>query len=201
MWKTRRLRPRPAGSPEAPFSARSCLRLPRASASLGQSAAWAALAGHIGHVFHIGVYPGGRGDNGTGAGALAMKSKGVRCSSTSASGESSAHTQSVTSPQSITGQRHAWPGSGLGAWRRLAAGLAAGAAAAGAAALGGRLLAGDARVRFLGADGARSGVGALACARAGEVRRAFGADGARAGEAPRALAGDLRARCFDGAEG
>ena len=54
MWKTRRLRPRPAGSPEAPFSARSCLRLPRASASLGQSAAWAALAGHIGLVFNIG---------------------------------------------------------------------------------------------------------------------------------------------------
>ena len=53
MWKTRRLRPRPAGSPEAPSSARSCLRLPRASASLGQSAAWAALAGHIGLVFHI----------------------------------------------------------------------------------------------------------------------------------------------------
>eukprot|EP00964_Phaeocystis_antarctica_P025385 scaffold14265_cov58-Phaeocystis_antarctica.AAC.4 len=49
------LRPRPAGSPEAPFSARPCLRLPRASASLGQSAAWAALAGHIGLVFHIGV--------------------------------------------------------------------------------------------------------------------------------------------------
>ena len=54
MWKTRRLRPRPAGSPEAPPSARACLRLPRASASLGQSAAWAALAGHIGLVFHIG---------------------------------------------------------------------------------------------------------------------------------------------------
>ena len=53
MWKTRGLRPRPAGSPEAPFSARSCLRLPRASASLGQSAACAALAGHIGLVFHI----------------------------------------------------------------------------------------------------------------------------------------------------
>ena len=34
-----------SGSPEASFSAaRSCLRLPRASASLGQSAAWAALA-------------------------------------------------------------------------------------------------------------------------------------------------------------
>eukprot|EP00964_Phaeocystis_antarctica_P065103 scaffold39225_cov60-Phaeocystis_antarctica.AAC.2 len=55
MWKTRVLRPRPAGSPEAPFSARSCLRLPRASASLGQSAAWVALTGHIGLVFHIGA--------------------------------------------------------------------------------------------------------------------------------------------------
>eukprot|EP00964_Phaeocystis_antarctica_P037226 scaffold21268_cov60-Phaeocystis_antarctica.AAC.1 len=61
MWKTRRLRPRPAGSPEAPSSARSCLRLPRASASLGQSAAWAALAGHIGLVFHIGATIGPRG--------------------------------------------------------------------------------------------------------------------------------------------
>eukprot|EP00964_Phaeocystis_antarctica_P083332 scaffold52427_cov59-Phaeocystis_antarctica.AAC.3 len=48
MWKTRQLRPQPAGSPEAPFNARSCLRLPRASARLGQSAAWAALAGHNG---------------------------------------------------------------------------------------------------------------------------------------------------------
>eukprot|EP00964_Phaeocystis_antarctica_P160581 scaffold132300_cov60-Phaeocystis_antarctica.AAC.1 len=44
------LRPslRPAGPPEASFSAISCLRLPQASASLGQSAAWAALAGYIG---------------------------------------------------------------------------------------------------------------------------------------------------------
>ena len=55
MWKPRRLRPRPAGSPEAPSSARSCLRLPRASASLGQSAAWASLVGHIGPVSHIGM--------------------------------------------------------------------------------------------------------------------------------------------------
>ena len=61
MWKTRRLRARPAGSLEAPFSARSCLRLPRASASLGQSAAWAALAGHIGLVFHLGDFGGMRG--------------------------------------------------------------------------------------------------------------------------------------------
>ena len=49
--KARRLRPRPAGSPEASFSARSRLRLPRASASLGQSASWAAPAGHIGRVY------------------------------------------------------------------------------------------------------------------------------------------------------
>ena len=34
----------PAGAPEAAFSVRSCLRLPRASASLGQSATCAALA-------------------------------------------------------------------------------------------------------------------------------------------------------------
>ena len=31
-----------------PFSARSCLRPPQASACLGQSASWAALAGHTG---------------------------------------------------------------------------------------------------------------------------------------------------------
>tara|TARA_B100000795_G_scaffold89561_1_gene65187 strand:- start:543 stop:1208 length:666 start_codon:yes stop_codon:yes gene_type:complete len=35
---------RPAGSLEGPLSARSCLRLPGASASLGRSAAWPALA-------------------------------------------------------------------------------------------------------------------------------------------------------------
>ena len=35
---------RSAGVPEAVFSARACLRLPQASASPGQSAAWAALA-------------------------------------------------------------------------------------------------------------------------------------------------------------
>ena len=40
--KTRLLRLRPAGSPEAPLSARACLELPGASASLGQSAAWEA---------------------------------------------------------------------------------------------------------------------------------------------------------------
>ena len=41
----------PAGAPQAPLSARPCLGLPQASASLGQSAAWAALAGHIGRAF------------------------------------------------------------------------------------------------------------------------------------------------------
>eukprot|EP00964_Phaeocystis_antarctica_P086413 scaffold54714_cov59-Phaeocystis_antarctica.AAC.3 len=46
---------RPAGSPEAPLSARSCLRLPPASASLGQSVHRAALAGHPGLVFDIGA--------------------------------------------------------------------------------------------------------------------------------------------------
>ena len=53
MWKTRWLRPRPAGSPEASLCARARLRLPQAPASLGQSAAWAALAGPTGLVFHI----------------------------------------------------------------------------------------------------------------------------------------------------
>eukprot|EP00964_Phaeocystis_antarctica_P003234 scaffold1727_cov61-Phaeocystis_antarctica.AAC.6 len=48
MWKTRWLRPRPTGAPGASFSARLCSRLPRASASLGQSAACAAQAGNIG---------------------------------------------------------------------------------------------------------------------------------------------------------
>eukprot|EP00964_Phaeocystis_antarctica_P050717 scaffold29523_cov69-Phaeocystis_antarctica.AAC.6 len=43
--EARGVRPRLAGSPEASDSARSCSRLPRASASLGQLAAWAALAG------------------------------------------------------------------------------------------------------------------------------------------------------------
>jgi hypothetical protein len=37
--------PRPAGSPEAAFSARADLRLPGASVSLGQSAAWSEPAG------------------------------------------------------------------------------------------------------------------------------------------------------------
>ena len=54
-WKRRWLRPRPAGSPEASFSARSCSRLPQASASVGQSASWAALAGHTGLVFDLGA--------------------------------------------------------------------------------------------------------------------------------------------------
>jgi len=57
MSKTRGLRPRPAGSLEALFSARSCPRLTRASASLGRSAAWAALPS-IGRVFDIGEYCG-----------------------------------------------------------------------------------------------------------------------------------------------
>eukprot|EP00964_Phaeocystis_antarctica_P068927 scaffold41797_cov66-Phaeocystis_antarctica.AAC.1 len=42
------LRLRPAAPPEAPLKARPRLRLPRASASLGQPAAWAALAGRAG---------------------------------------------------------------------------------------------------------------------------------------------------------
>ena len=50
MSRTRLLSLRPAGSLEASSSARLCLRLPGAFASLGQSAAWAALAGHIGLV-------------------------------------------------------------------------------------------------------------------------------------------------------
>eukprot|EP00964_Phaeocystis_antarctica_P141403 scaffold106435_cov72-Phaeocystis_antarctica.AAC.3 len=51
MSKTSWLSLRPAGSPEASFSARACLRLPGASGSLGQSVGWAALAGQIGLVF------------------------------------------------------------------------------------------------------------------------------------------------------
>eukprot|EP00964_Phaeocystis_antarctica_P011924 scaffold6578_cov61-Phaeocystis_antarctica.AAC.3 len=54
MWGTRWLRPPPAGSPAAPSSARSCSRLwPGASVNLGQPAAWAALAGQKGLVFHL----------------------------------------------------------------------------------------------------------------------------------------------------
>eukprot|EP00964_Phaeocystis_antarctica_P160255 scaffold131735_cov24-Phaeocystis_antarctica.AAC.2 len=45
---------RPAGSPEAPVSARACLKLPGRSASPGQSAAWATLAGHTGLGFDTG---------------------------------------------------------------------------------------------------------------------------------------------------
>ena len=55
VWKTRWLRPRLTGAPEASLSARLCSGLPRTSDSLGHPAAWAALAGHIGLVFHIGV--------------------------------------------------------------------------------------------------------------------------------------------------
>ena len=52
---TRRRSHRPAGSPEAAFTAGSCFRLPQASASLGQSASWAALVCHIGLAFIIGI--------------------------------------------------------------------------------------------------------------------------------------------------
>ena len=51
---TRRCRLRPAGSPEASLSAGSHLRLLQAPASLGQSAARAALAGHTGLGFDRG---------------------------------------------------------------------------------------------------------------------------------------------------
>eukprot|EP00964_Phaeocystis_antarctica_P116782 scaffold80691_cov51-Phaeocystis_antarctica.AAC.2 len=54
MSKTSWLSLRPAGSLEAALSARPCRRLPRALASLGQSAAWAALVGHSGRGFDIG---------------------------------------------------------------------------------------------------------------------------------------------------
>ena len=43
----------PAGAPEAACSAGPCLRLPQAPASLGQSAARAALAGHTGLGFDV----------------------------------------------------------------------------------------------------------------------------------------------------
>ena len=56
MSKARLLSRRPAGAPEASLIVRSRLRLPRASASLGQSASWAALDGHIGLVFHRYAY-------------------------------------------------------------------------------------------------------------------------------------------------
>ena len=49
--KTRLLSLRPAGSPEAPLSARPRLKWPGASTSFGQSAAWAELAGHTGLCF------------------------------------------------------------------------------------------------------------------------------------------------------
>eukprot|EP00964_Phaeocystis_antarctica_P162869 scaffold137986_cov115-Phaeocystis_antarctica.AAC.1 len=49
MWH----RLRRAGSPEAAFSARACPRLPQASASSDQSAAWSVLVVHryCSHVF------------------------------------------------------------------------------------------------------------------------------------------------------
>ena len=51
MLKSSRLSLRPAGSPEAPLSARARRRLPQAPASLGPSAARAALAGLLQAVF------------------------------------------------------------------------------------------------------------------------------------------------------
>eukprot|EP00964_Phaeocystis_antarctica_P063972 scaffold38427_cov36-Phaeocystis_antarctica.AAC.3 len=57
MSKTSWLILRPAGSPDASFSTRSHLGLPQALASLGQSAARAALAGYVGRVFDIGARP------------------------------------------------------------------------------------------------------------------------------------------------
>eukprot|EP00964_Phaeocystis_antarctica_P001615 scaffold853_cov57-Phaeocystis_antarctica.AAC.4 len=50
MTETTWLRLRPAGAPEAAFSARARLRPSQASARLGQSASRAALAGHTGLV-------------------------------------------------------------------------------------------------------------------------------------------------------
>ena len=44
-----------AGSPEPALCVRACLMLPQASASLGQSAGWAAPAGNIGLVFDTGA--------------------------------------------------------------------------------------------------------------------------------------------------
>ena len=54
LSETRWHRPRPARSPRASLSARVCLRLPKALASLGQSASRAALAGHTGLEFDAG---------------------------------------------------------------------------------------------------------------------------------------------------
>jgi hypothetical protein len=53
MPKTRWLSWLSGGSPEASFSARSCLGLPGASVSLGQFSGWATLAGHSGLGFDI----------------------------------------------------------------------------------------------------------------------------------------------------
>ena len=49
------LRRRPAGAPEASFSARSRLRLPQAPASLGQATAWVALAARAALAGHVGL--------------------------------------------------------------------------------------------------------------------------------------------------
>jgi hypothetical protein len=50
MPKTSWLRPRPAGAPEAAFSARSCLRLPQLRSALATQPFRPALAGHVGLV-------------------------------------------------------------------------------------------------------------------------------------------------------
>ena len=55
MSRTSWLSLQPAGAPEASLSARSCPRLPQAPASLGQSAARMAVAGHIGRVSDTGT--------------------------------------------------------------------------------------------------------------------------------------------------
>ena len=58
LVKNKLLSLRPAGSPEASLSAGACRRQPGASASLGQSAAWSALAG-LRALFHTVVRLGG----------------------------------------------------------------------------------------------------------------------------------------------
>ena len=55
MFKARWRRLGPAGAPEATVSARSSRWLPQAPASLRQSAARSALAGHIGLLFDAGI--------------------------------------------------------------------------------------------------------------------------------------------------
>ena len=56
MWKTRWLRTRPANPRRGFFQRQIVLQAaPQASASLGQSAVWAALTGHISVTFHTGM--------------------------------------------------------------------------------------------------------------------------------------------------